>query len=124
MWEHVEAKTDVETLTSRLLWKYLLGGLRAVEKAYCVVDALDDVLIRGVVGIAVMFGSGFASRPVLWKMGTVGDLMVPESSRLCFRCGRINGFAILDLLGELVEDKVSRSVPDVCGDPSTEKLAV
>ena len=89
-----------------------------------VVDALEVVLIKGGVGVAVAFGSDFASRSLRWKIGTVGDLMVPESSRLCFRCGSGAGLAILDFGGELVDDKVSRSVPDVCGDASTEKLAV
>ena len=43
LWEIVEEKTDVESVSTNQLWKVLLTGLRAVDRAYCVVDALDEM---------------------------------------------------------------------------------
>jgi ankyrin repeat protein len=45
LWELVEEKKDLESLSTSQLWKYLLAGFRSVEKAYCVVDALDEMSI-------------------------------------------------------------------------------
>jgi hypothetical protein len=73
-------------------------------------------------------GVGAESRPgaldaspgpfCLWKTGTVGDLTGPESTLLCFRRGRIEGF--VGLGAELVDDSVSRSVPEVKEELSSE----
>ncbi|TVY17972.1 Ankyrin-3 [Lachnellula arida] len=45
LWEFVEEEKDLESLSTSQLWNYLLAGLRSVEKAYCVVDALDEMSI-------------------------------------------------------------------------------
>lgn len=45
LWELVEEKRDLENVSTNQLWKYLFAGLRHVEKAYCVVDALDEMNI-------------------------------------------------------------------------------
>jgi hypothetical protein len=51
-------------------------------------------------------------------MGTVGDLIGPESTLLYFRRGSIEGLVVLG--GELVDDRVSRSVPEVSDELSSE----
>jgi hypothetical protein len=75
-----------------------------------------------------VFGSGAGSKSgalgasrcwfCLWKTGTVGDLTGPESTRFCFRRGSIEGFGSLG--GELVDDRESRSVPEVSEELSKE----
>ncbi|TVY33699.1 Ankyrin [Lachnellula occidentalis] len=35
--------TTLEDLSDEILWQYLLTGLASIEKAYCVIDALDEL---------------------------------------------------------------------------------
>lgn len=42
LWDLVEEKS-LETISTNQLWKCLFAGLRAAEKVYCVVDALDEM---------------------------------------------------------------------------------
>jgi hypothetical protein len=43
LWELLEEKRDLESVSTNQLWKHLLAGLRVVDRAYCVVDALDEM---------------------------------------------------------------------------------
>jgi arsenate reductase-like glutaredoxin family protein len=44
LWEHVEDnKRDLDSVSTEEMWKLLLASLRLVERAYCVVDALDEM---------------------------------------------------------------------------------
>lgn len=43
LWELVEAKTDLESISSDQLWKHVLTGMRSLKRVYCVVDALDEM---------------------------------------------------------------------------------
>lgn len=45
LWELVEEQKELESLSSVQLWKHLLDGLRGIDRAYCVVDALDEMTI-------------------------------------------------------------------------------
>jgi Ankyrin repeats (3 copies)/NACHT domain len=45
LWELAEENVDLESISAKQLWKYLLAGLRAIERVYCVVDALDEMNI-------------------------------------------------------------------------------
>ncbi|KAI9875001.1 MAG: hypothetical protein M1823_007565, partial [Watsoniomyces obsoletus] len=43
LWDLIEDKKALETVSTDQLWKMLLSGLRSVEKAYILVDALDEM---------------------------------------------------------------------------------
>ena len=43
LWELLEEDKDLESISTNQLWKQLLAGLRVVDRAYCVVDALDEM---------------------------------------------------------------------------------
>ncbi|KAI9805730.1 MAG: hypothetical protein M1833_005223 [Piccolia ochrophora] len=43
LWELLEEKADLESISTDELWRFLLASLRVVDKAYCVVDALDEM---------------------------------------------------------------------------------
>ena len=46
LWELVEEEgTALDIVSDERLWKLLLSGLRAIERAYCVVDALDEMTV-------------------------------------------------------------------------------
>jgi hypothetical protein len=45
LWEHLEENKALASLSTSQLWQHLLSGLRYVERAYCVVDALDEMTI-------------------------------------------------------------------------------
>ncbi|KAL9109201.1 MAG: hypothetical protein Q9227_006126 [Pyrenula ochraceoflavens] len=45
LWDLVEQDVDLATVSSDQLWKFVLSGLRSVEKAYCVVDALNEMTV-------------------------------------------------------------------------------
>ena len=40
---HPLAKTELDSISDDELWGYLLIGLSSIEKAYCIVDALDEM---------------------------------------------------------------------------------
>lgn len=43
LWEMVEAKNELEAVSTSELWKQLRAALRAMNRVYCVVDALDEM---------------------------------------------------------------------------------
>jgi NACHT domain len=43
LWDLIEDKKALDTVSTDQLWKMLLSGLRSVEKAYILVDALDEM---------------------------------------------------------------------------------
>jgi hypothetical protein len=43
LWDLVEDEKDLEEISNAKLWKYLLTGLQTVDRAYCIVDALDEM---------------------------------------------------------------------------------
>ena len=44
LWECVQTN-ELESVSTTQLWEYLLAGLRWIDKAYCVIDALDEMTI-------------------------------------------------------------------------------
>ncbi|KAF2760464.1 ankyrin [Pseudovirgaria hyperparasitica] len=43
LWEHVESKVALETVSSEELWRHLQTALKSLPRAYCIVDALDEM---------------------------------------------------------------------------------
>ena len=43
LWDLVEAKATLQSVSTDQLWEMLLSALRGVGKAYCIVDALDEM---------------------------------------------------------------------------------
>ena len=45
LWDLMEDKNSLETISTNQLWNFFFAGLRAIKRAYCVVDALDEMKV-------------------------------------------------------------------------------
>lgn len=45
LWDYVEGKKDLESISTAQLWKHLLYSLTTIDRVYCIVDALDEMTI-------------------------------------------------------------------------------
>ncbi|KAM0310192.1 hypothetical protein ACHAO8_008360 [Botrytis cinerea] len=43
LFEHVENKQSLESISTDHLWKHLLAGLKTLKRVYCIADALDEM---------------------------------------------------------------------------------
>ncbi|KAF4636184.1 hypothetical protein G7Y89_g1908 [Cudoniella acicularis] len=94
--------TTLEDISDEILWQYLLTGLASIEKAYCVIDALDE--------LELLPNDGFLERLnnlATFRPGAVKVLMTSRPKQYLQACLRGSSIVHISLEDDLVSKDIN-----------------